>query len=135
MSEKLSTVKALAAMIRDHGKPSADEVVYVAHAALELGLDADENAEVQKVLEEGGDFAELIKSVESAEQRLFLFRRIVSATLIDAEINDAERTFIRKTAEAFGYDLDVVEEYVSWMCEGIDWERRGLAIMGRLAPE
>ncbi len=132
MSEKLSACKALAAMIRDHGAPSVEEVVYVAHAALELGLDPAENAEVQEVLEKGGDFGQLIAEVESPELRLFLFRRVVSASLIDAEINDDEKKFITTTAQSFNYQSKVVEEYISWMCQGIDWERRGAGIMGRL---
>lgn len=132
MSEKLSACKALAAMIRDHGTPSVDEVVYVAHAALELGLDPDENAEVQSVLQEGGDFNALINDVETPDVQLFLFRRVVSASLIDAEINDDEKKFIATTAEAFNYKPQVVEEYISWMCQGIDWERRGAGIMSRL---
>lgn len=132
MSENVSAVKALAAMIRDHGEPNVDEVVYVAHAALELGLDPEENEAVQQVLADGGSFAEFLGQVESENARLFLFRRIVSATLIDAEINDSEKHYIAQTAEAFGFDQNVVEEYISWMCEGIDWERRGVAIMSRL---
>ncbi len=132
MSEKLSACKALAAMIRDHGTPTVDEVVYVAHAALELGLDADENAQVQEVLQNGGDFGRLINDVETPELQLFLFRRVVSASLIDAEINDDEKKFISHTAEAFNYQPRVVEEYISWMCQGIDWERRGNGIMSRL---
>ena len=132
MSEKLSACKALAAMIRDHGTPSVDEVVYVAHAALELGLDPDENAEVQSVLADGGDFNALINDVETPDVQLFLFRRVVSASLIDAEINDDEKKFIATTAEAFNYQPHVVEEYISWMCQGIDWERRGAGIMSRL---
>lgn len=132
MTENVSAVKALAAMIRDHGQPNIDEVVYVAHAALELGLDPDQNAEVQAVLADGGDFHELLSEVESDNLRLFLFRRIVSASLIDSEINESEKKFIAQAAEAFGFDADVVEEYVSWMCAGIDWERRGIGIMARL---
>jgi len=132
MSEKLSACKALAAMIRDHGTPSVDEVVYVAHAALELGLDPDENAEVQTVLQEGGDFGRFLAQVEAPDVQLFLFRRVVSASLIDAEINDDEKKFIAITAEAFNYEPQVVEEYISWMCQGIDWERKGAGIISRL---
>jgi hypothetical protein len=133
MSEQLSACKALAAMVaRDDGKPNVDEVVFVAHAALELGLDAAENEEVQKVLVEGGDFEALLADVETDESRLFLFRRIVSATLLDSSINEAEKRFISKTAQSFGYNMRVVDEYISWLCEGLDWERRGLAVMARL---
>jgi len=132
MSEKLSACKALAAMIRDHGTPGVDEVVYVAHAALELGLDTNENAEVQAVLQNGGDFQQLITQIETPELQLFLFRRVVSASLIDAEINDDEKKFIANTAEAFNYQSEVVEEYISWMCQGMDWERKGTGIMSRL---
>jgi len=132
MSEHFTACKALAAMIRDHGKPDVDEIVYVAHAALELGLDPEQNAEIQQILENGGDFDALVAQVESDETRLFLFRRIVSATLLDEHINESEKQYISKTAEAFGYDANVVEEYISWLCEGMDWERRGLAVMGRL---
>ena len=85
------------------------------------------------MLTKGGDFHEFLADVESKEGRLFLFRRIVSATLIDSEINDDEKRYIAQTADVFGFDADVVEEYISWMCEGIDWERRGMTIMARLS--
>lgn len=137
MNEQLSVCKALAAMmVRDPsgagGKPDVDEILFVAHAALELGLDGADNEEVQRVLTEGGDFEAMIGDIESEESRLFLFRRIVSATLLDSHINDDEQRFISKTAHAFGYSPAVVDEYVSWLCEGMDWERRGLEVMARL---
>lgn len=133
MSEQLSACKALAAMmVRDQGKPDVDEIMFVAHAALELGLDGEENEQVQKVLQEGGDFEAFLADVETDESRLFLFRRIVSATLIDSHINENEQQFIARAAESFGYDPRVVDEYISWLCEGIDWERRGVAVMARL---
>lgn len=133
MSEQLSACKALAAMmVREDGKPDVDEILFVAHAALELGLDAAENEQVQQVLQSGAEFESLLADVESDESRLFLFRRIVSATLLDSHINEAEKRFIAKAADSFGYDRRVVDEYISWLCEGMDWERRGLAVMSRL---
>ncbi len=132
MSELLIACKALAAMVRDHGEPTVDEVRFIAHAALELGLDVSQNEEVQGVLKTGGDFAALIAGVESKEAREFLFRRIVSATMLDDHINDAEKAYIQNTAKAFGYDGKVVDEFVAWLREGLDWERRGVEILERL---
>ena len=47
MSEQLIVCKALAAMIRNHGEPSEEEVNYVAHAAFELALNQEQNEEVE----------------------------------------------------------------------------------------
>ena len=132
MSEAESACHALAAMIRDHGKPTVDELRFVAHAALELGLEQDENERVQTTLKEGGDFATHLPEVESREMRLFLFRRMVSAVLLDDQIEDSERAYITKTADAFGIDRAAVDEYLAWMREGLEWERRGAEITGRL---
>ena len=132
MSELLNACKALAAMVRDHGQPTIDEVNFVAHSALELGLDPDENAEVQAVLKDGGDFAAFIAEVKGEDVRIFLFRRIVEATLLDDQINDAEKRYISSTAEAFGYSEAIYEEFIAWMRDGMEWEKRGLAIIERM---
>ena len=132
MSELLNACKALAALVRDHGQPTIDEVNFVAHSALELGLDLDQNAEVQGVLQDGGDFAQLVSTIDSRDVRVFLFRRIVEATLLDDQINEAERRYIATTAQTFGYPDDVVDEFVAWMRDGMEWEKRGLGIIERM---
>ena len=132
MSELLNACKALAAMVRDHGQPTIDEVNFVAHSALELGLDPDQNGEVQDILKDGGDFGALIADIESPDVRVFLFRRIVEATLLDDQINDAEKQYISSTAKSFGYVDEVVEEFIAWMRDGMEWEKRGVAIIERM---
>ena len=132
MSELLSACKALAALVRDHGQPTIDEVNFVAHSALELGLDHEQHAEVQSVLENGGDYSQFISTIESRDVRVFLFRRVVEATLLDDQINETEKQYISATAQAFGYSNDVVDEFVAWMRDGMDWEKRGLAIIDRM---
>jgi hypothetical protein len=132
MSELLNACKALAAMVRDHGQPTIDEVNFVAHSALELGLDPDQNGEVQDILKDGGDFNALIADIESPDVRVFLFRRIVEATLLDDQINDAEKQYISSTAKSFGYVDEVAEEFIAWMRDGMEWEKRGVAIIERM---
>lgn len=132
MSESLSACLALASMIREHGTPNADEVKFVAHAALELGLDNEDHERVQTTLREGGDFESHLPEVTSRAMRVFTFRRMVSAVLLDEQINDSERAYIAKTAEAFGFDGQVVDEYIAWMREGLQWEKRGADIVERL---
>ena len=132
MSELLNACKALAAMVRDHGQPTIDEVNFVAHSALELGLDPDQNGEVQDILKDGGDFIGLIADIESPDVRVFLFRRIVEATLLDYQINEAEKQYIASTAKSFGYADEVVDEFVAWMRDGMEWEKRGVAIIERM---
>lgn len=129
MSENVNACKALAAMVRDHGQPTIDEVNFVAHAALRLGLDAEQNEEVQAVLEKGGDFKKLITEVKDRDTRIFLFRRIVEVSLMDDQINAEERQYITTAAEEFGYEEAVVVAFVSWMREGMEWERRGAEII------
>lgn len=133
MSEELNACKALAAMVRDHGQPSVDEVRFVAHAALELGLSPEQNAEVQGILADGGDFESYIAMVNDSVLRQVVFRQIVSATLLDDEINESEKNYISRTAGAFGYDDDVVEDFIAWMKEGLEWEKRGSALWARMA--
>lgn len=132
MSEKLSVCQALAAMIRSHGEPSEEEVIYVANAAMELGLEVDDNQKVREVFDDGGDYDALIAGISDRELRLYLFRRVVAATLIDEQINDAEWSFISKTAKSFEYGEEAVGDFVAWMKEGIEWEKRGASIFSRL---
>jgi len=129
MSENLNACKALAAMVREHGKPNIEEVNFIAHAALQLGLDNEQNQEVHAVLENGGDFNKFISEVKDRDTRIFVFRRIVEVSLMDDQINAEERQYITTAAEEFGYEEGVVVAFVSWMREGMEWERRGAEII------
>ena len=133
MSEEVNACKALAAMVRDHGQPSVDEIRFVAHAALELGLSPEQNQEVQTILADGGDFGSHIAMVNDRVLRQVTFRQIVSATLLDDLIEDSEKAYITTTAGAFGYDDAVVEDFIAWMKEGIEWEKRGGDLWARMA--
>lgn len=135
MSETLNACKALAAMVRDHGEPTVDEVRFVAHAALELGLDPEQNSEVQTVLAEGGNFDTFISEVKDRSLQLLLFRQVCTATMIDDEINDDEHAYIKKTGGVFGFDQSAVDDFVSWLRDGLEWERRGAALAEKLVGD
>jgi hypothetical protein len=132
MSEQLSVCKALAAMMTTHGEPGEAEITFVANAAMELGLSADENEAVMKTLKEGGDLGAELGSITSRRMRTYLFRRVVAATLLDEKVEDEELAVIHDTAEAFDFKADLVDEYLAWMKEGIAWEKRGAELMARL---
>lgn len=132
MSEEVNACKALAAMVRDHGQPSVDEVRFVAHAALELNLSPEQNAEVQDVLANGGDFGAHIAMVNDRVLRQVVFRQIVSATLLDDHIEESEHHYINTTASAFGYDDSLVQDFIAWMREGLDWEKKGMELWARM---
>lgn len=132
MSEPLAACRALAAIIRDHGTPNVEEVRFVAHAALELGLDPDENQQVQTTLKEGGDYRALLAEVKDRELQVFVLRRLVSAVLLDQQVDDAEKSYIATAGKAFGFDDKAVDEFVAWMREGLAWEQRGAGIVERL---
>ena len=132
MREQTNVCKALAAMVRDHGSPSQAEVRFVARAALELGLDEPANEDVQKVLREGAEFDPIISDIASVPMRRYLFRQVVTAALLDDQINEKERSFIQRTARAFEFDDGVVNDFIRWVREGIEWERRGAGLMERL---
>ena len=132
MSEQLAVCKALGALFSKHGEPSEVEVTFVANAAMELGLSAEQNEEVMGVLKDGGDYGALLGDIQSKALRTFLFRRVVAATLIDEQIEDEELATIHETAGAFGFDKGAVDEYLKWMEEGIAWEKRGAELMAKL---
>lgn len=132
MSEALSACRALAAIIRDHGTPNVEEVRFVAHAALELGLDPEQNNQVQTTLQEGGDYQALLAEVKDRELQVFLLRRLVSAVLLDEQLDEAEKHYIDTAGAAFGFDGAAVQEFVAWMREGLAWEQRGASIVAKL---
>ena len=132
MSERLMVVKALAAMMGNKKDLSEEEVMYVGHAALEMGLTEEENNEVQGVLKAGGDYAAIVSGISSRTLRTFLFRRIVAAILLDDRIDEDEQEVIDQTAEAFGYDAGLKASFVEWMQDGIAWEKRGAALMSKM---
>lgn len=132
MSEQLMVCKALAAMVRSSGEVNEEEVSFVAHAAFELALSQEDNDAVQQVLKEGGDYGEIIKGVTSKTMRVFLFRRVVAAILLDEQVDDDEQAVINTTSEAFGFDGKLVGDFVGWMKDGIAWEKRGAKLMAKL---
>ena len=132
MSERLNVCKALGAMLRKHGDPEEQEVTFVANAALELGLTQNEIEQVMTILKEGGDYNAMLPDITSRQMRTYLFRRVVAATLLDEKIEDDELALIHSTAKAFGFNGAVVDEYLHWMKEGIEWEKRGAVLMARL---
>ena len=120
-------------MVRDHGEPSVDELRFVAHVALELGLDESQNADVQNILKSGGNFEDNLASINDRDIQLFLFRQVVAAALIDEEINDKEKHYINTTAEKLGITPELRSAFVAWMHEGIEWERRGAALVNQMS--
>lgn len=132
MSERLMVVKALAAMMGNKKDLTEEEVMYVGHAALEMGLTEDENSEVQNTLKQGGDYAGIVSGISSRTLRTFLFRRVVAAILLDDRIDDDEQVVIDQTADAFGYDGELKASFVQWMQDGITWEKRGAALMSKM---
>ena len=132
MSERVTTCKALAAMIHDAGTPTVDEMRFIAHVALELGLSEDDNKSVQSILEGGGSFDELVAEVKDPEMQLFLFRQVVAAALIDDHINDSEHSYINTAATAFTISDELRAAFIAWMHEGMDWEKRGMALLDQM---
>ena len=130
--ERQAVCQALAAMLRSHGEPNAEEVTFVGHAAFDLDLSEAENQAVQQTLKQGGDFDAFVRQVESKAMRTFLFRRVVTAALLDHQINEDEQEFIDRTARAFGYNDEAVKEFVHWIGDGVLWEQRGAEIIARL---
>ena len=104
----------------------------MANAAMELGLDNKEADEVMQVLKEGGDYQAFIGGMNSKAVKTFFFRRVVAATLLDEQIEDAELKLIYDTAGMLAFNKDAVDEYLEWMKEGIAWDKRGIAIAGKL---
>ena len=82
MSERETTCKALAAMIKAGGDPTVDEMRFIAHVALELGLSEDENKGVESVLKNGAKFDDLLPGITQKDMQLFLFRQVSHITLI-----------------------------------------------------
>ena len=54
------------------------------------------------------------------------------ACMLDDHINESEQSYITTTAAAFGYDDSVVTDFISWMKEGMAWEKRGTDLWGRM---
>jgi uncharacterized membrane protein YebE (DUF533 family) len=132
MEEQVNVCKALAAMVSDHGDPDQEEITFVARASLELGIDNDGHAAVQEVLTEGGDFDELVTTIESPHLRRFLFRNVVTAALLDDHINEDEHFFIERTRKAYGFDEAATNEFIAWVAAGIAHEKQGRDLMDKL---
>ncbi|MBT8494205.1 MAG: hypothetical protein KJO07_14205 [Deltaproteobacteria bacterium] len=135
MSERETTCKALAAMIKEGGEPTVDEMRFIAHVALELGLSDDENQGVQSILQDGGKFDDLLPGITQKDMQLFLFRQVVAAALIDDHINESEHHFINKAADSFGIAEELRNAFVAWMHEGMEWEKKGAALLAAMSEE
>lgn len=132
MSERLAVCQALAAMLRQQGEPNEEEVTFVGLAAMQLGLTQDENQRVQQTLKEGGDYAAHLSQITSKPMRSFFFRRMLAATLLDAQINDSEQAFIDQAAQAFDCTPQLVADLIAWMKVSIDVEAQLTVLLARI---
>jgi len=132
MSERLAVCQALAAMVRQHGEPTEEEVTFVGMAAMQLGLTAEESEQVQATLKKGGGFESFLRQVDSKPMRAFLLRRLLAATLLDEQINEQEQAFLDKTASHFRLSDGLVPELVAWMKVSIDVEKRLTELLARI---
>jgi hypothetical protein len=130
--QKINVCRALASIFTSKDEVSDEEAAFVGRTALDLGLDEGELKLVQQALAAELDTKELLRSVTDEGLRRFLFRRVVAATLIDAELSENEKQIVDTMATIYEWKKDVVEEYLGYMKGFIEMERKGEEIISRL---
>jgi hypothetical protein len=130
--QKINVCRALASVFTNQDEVTDKEAAFVGRAALDLGLDEGELKLVQQALATPLELKPLLASITDVDLRHFLFRRIVAATLIDEHLNENDKDALASTAESFGWDQSVVQEYVAHMKQGLEWEKKGEDIISRL---
>jgi len=131
--QKINVCRALASVFANQDEVTDEEAAFVGRAALDLGLDEGELKLVQQALATPLDLKPLLATITDNGLRQFLFRRIVAATLIDEQLNEHDKNALATTAESFGWNQAVVQEYVTHMKQGLEWEKKGEDIISRLA--
>ena len=128
MTQRLEACRTLAVMINEDGEQTAAEVDFVVAAMLELGLAEDQLDQVQAVLKGGGDFSDALGKVTSKPLQKYLFRRIVTASLLLETLKHSKK-FIDAAARAYGFTPAFVKEVSEWVAAGLEWEKRGEKLM------
>ncbi len=132
MSEGLDVCKSLAAMFHASDEVSEAAVNFVAMTALQVGLSEDENKEVQKIMQDGGDYEAFLVGIESKPMRGLFLQRMLAAVLIDEEISDKEQELIDRTLDKFGITRQLGAELVAWTRVGLEIEKRVAGLLQKI---
>jgi uncharacterized membrane protein YebE (DUF533 family) len=130
--QKINVCRTLASVFASKNEVSDAEAAFVGRTALDLGLDEGELKLVQQSLATALDTSALLKTISDPALRRFLLRRVVAATLIDAELTEKERQVIDSITDTFGWDKAVVGTYVEHMQAFIEMEKKGEELLARL---
>ena len=130
--QKINVCRALASVFTVDDEITDEEVAFVGRTALDLGLEEAELNLVQQALGTHLDYREVLGTITDPLLRRFLVRRVVAATLIDEHISDKEKEAVSTMAEVFGWDADVLHNYVEHMQAFIEMEKKGEEILAKL---
>lgn len=128
--QKINVCRALASIFGE--EPSDEETAFVGRCGLDLGLDEGELKLVLQALGTPIDTKAVCETVQDPMMRKFLFRRVVAAILLDADMSETEKAVLDQITETFGWDKAVVDEYVEHMKAFIEMEKKGEEILGRI---
>jgi hypothetical protein len=130
--QKINVCRALASVFTSKDEVSDAEAAFVGRTALDLGLDESELKLVQMSLATALDTKVVLKAITDPALRRFLLRRVVAATLIDAELTEKERQVIDTITATFGWDAAMVGDYVGHMQKLIEMEKKGEELLAHL---
>lgn len=125
-SAKKNFLKGLIRVAKSDGENDERELAFYQQAALNMGLSDGAVSELEMVWKED-EKIELY--FEKSEEKMFFFVQAIQLCWIDNDYSKEEKIEITQIAEELGISENAIKQVEEWVSEGIQWNRRGDALL------
>ena len=131
----LAFVQAMANVAASDGRVTEDERQQLDEVVLNIGLsprDEQVSALIEREFQKPGRLTDIVSKIQNRELRVSVLRMLVEVACADGQIANEERASVKEAASAFGFDVAIADELITWTLDSIKLEERERQIMGKL---
>ena len=131
----MAFAQAMANVVASDGRVTEDERQHLDNMVYGVGLsprDEQVSALIEQEFQKPSRLTDIVSKIAIRELRAALLRMIVEGSCADGEISNEERTAVKTTASAFGFDASIAEDLIDWALASIKLDQREQEIMAKL---
>lgn len=129
-TDKLNYLKGLIRIAKCNGEIDPEEQNYYLMAANNMQLST---AELQEINALWSEIGEISISFSTKYDELFFLQEAIQLCCIDGRYDDAEKKELIAIAKEWGVGQHYLDEIHAWVIEGLDWKKRGEAMLTKMA--
>lgn len=133
--ELVRFAQAMANMAAADGRVTEEERQQLDNVIAGIGLsprDPEIAALVSTEFDNPGPLADIVAGIKNKELRAALVRLLVEMACADGELDDGERAKIYEAVKVFGFEKELVEDFIAWTIDSLALDAREQALMSRL---